>query len=274
MRCKDCSCSSRRAREDRRGAEGAQGIARVRRPLLAVLLLPSLGAAPSAAASRSNTRSTATPKLVACDRAAYRGERAEAQHLLRRALAMSTTTRASRPTRRARAATSGARTRTSRQAVKQYPEDAAVRARWGELFLATHQNDEAVKLFEESLELDEHYAPAKLGLAKVAAGRFDEQGARTRERGDREVAGLRASRRICCLRAPISRTARSTKRTRSSTRRSRSREQQKLPPLEIYALKASADLLARQDRQRLDAARAQARTRAMATSTRSRRISM
>src|SRR5262249_62224296 len=62
------------------------------------------------------------------------------------------------------------------QAIKDYPMDAPVRARWGDLFLETHQNNEAAKLFQESLMLDEHYAPAKLGLAKVAEGRFEEKG--------------------------------------------------------------------------------------------------
>ena len=60
-------------------------------------------------------------------------------------------------------------------AIKEFPEDAALRTRWGELFAATHQNSEAVRLFEEALELDAAYAPAKIGLAKIAAGRYEEK---------------------------------------------------------------------------------------------------
>ena len=60
-------------------------------------------------------------------------------------------------------------------AIKEYPEDPALRARWGELFAATHQDNEAVRLFEEALELDASYAPAKIGLAKIAAGQYEEK---------------------------------------------------------------------------------------------------
>ena len=80
-------------------------------------------------------------------------------------------------------------------AIKEYPEDAALRTRWGELFVATHQNNEAVKLFEEALELDENYAPAKIGLAKIAAGRYEEKTREWADRGHRRHARLKRSRR-------------------------------------------------------------------------------
>ena len=60
-------------------------------------------------------------------------------------------------------------------AVEAYPEDAALRARWAELFRDTHQEGEAVKLYQESLEIDPEHLPAKLGLAKVAAERFEDK---------------------------------------------------------------------------------------------------
>ena len=62
-----------------------------------------------------------------------------------------------------------------RTAVEIDPESARSRARWGRLFLLTHQNSEAIRLFQESLELDPDYLPAKLGLAAVAAGRFEDR---------------------------------------------------------------------------------------------------
>ena len=62
-----------------------------------------------------------------------------------------------------------------RTAVEIEPESPRARTRWGRLFLTTHQNSEAIKLFQEALELDDGYLPAKLGLAALAAGRFDDR---------------------------------------------------------------------------------------------------
>jgi tetratricopeptide (TPR) repeat protein len=113
-------------------------------------------------------------ELVACDEQAYRGARTEAASCYRRLVSQSTDSRIKADAARAagdvRAANAFFQT-----AIKEYPDDPALRARWGELFFATHQNNEAIRLFEEALELDATYAPAKIGLAKVAAGRFEEK---------------------------------------------------------------------------------------------------
>jgi tetratricopeptide (TPR) repeat protein len=112
--------------------------------------------------------------LVACDEQAYRGARAEALACYTSLISQSTDSRikadAARATGDVRAANSF-----FQAAIKEYPQDAALRARWGELFVATHQNNEAVRLFEEALELDAKYAPAKIGLAKIAAGQYEEK---------------------------------------------------------------------------------------------------
>ncbi len=112
--------------------------------------------------------------LGACDRQAYRGARAEAAACYRNLLAQNPDPRikaeAARATGDVRAANAFFQT-----AIQQYAEDAALRTRWGELFVATHQDNEAVRLFEEALEIDAAYAPAKIGLAKVAAGRYEEK---------------------------------------------------------------------------------------------------
>ncbi|HEY5623148.1 MAG TPA: tetratricopeptide repeat protein, partial [Gammaproteobacteria bacterium] len=60
-------------------------------------------------------------------------------------------------------------------AIEIYPDDAHARARWGYLFIATHQDNDAVKLFQEALELEPELADAMLGIASVAAGRFEER---------------------------------------------------------------------------------------------------
>ncbi len=60
-------------------------------------------------------------------------------------------------------------------AISSFPEDPQLRTRWGELFRASHQNNEAVKLFQEALEIDSDYRPAMRGLVKIAAQGFSEQ---------------------------------------------------------------------------------------------------
>ena len=112
--------------------------------------------------------------LVKCDQLRYRGSRNDAQTCYRALVADSKDTRIRADAARASGDARGANG-FFQAAIKEYPQDASVRVRWGELFLATHQNNEAVKLFQEALELDEKYAPAILGLAKVAASGFEEK---------------------------------------------------------------------------------------------------
>ena len=52
-------------------------------------------------------------------------------------------------------------------------DDAAIRVRRGELFLAVHQAADAEALFEEALAIDPQHVGALLGQAKNALGRFD-----------------------------------------------------------------------------------------------------
>ncbi len=139
--------------------------------------LGAIAAFASAGAAQALTLEYALDRpaaLVACDEHANRGARAEAASCYRTLLAESSDPRikadAARATGDVRAANSF-----FQAALKEFPEDPALRTRWGELFLATHQNNEAIRLFEEALEIDAKYAPAKIGLAKVAAGRFEEK---------------------------------------------------------------------------------------------------
>ena len=63
--------------------------------------------------------------------------------------------------------------RAFRAAVSAAPSDADVRARWGRLYLEAHQDADAEDLFREALELDGAHIDAQVGLAEVAADRFD-----------------------------------------------------------------------------------------------------
>jgi tetratricopeptide (TPR) repeat protein len=62
-----------------------------------------------------------------------------------------------------------------RSAYKEQPQSALVRVEWGRLFFERFNAQEAVNLFTEALDVDENYAPAYLGLARVAALGYDEK---------------------------------------------------------------------------------------------------
>jgi tetratricopeptide (TPR) repeat protein len=59
-----------------------------------------------------------------------------------------------------------------RQYVRFNPDAVQARVWWGRLFLETHQDDDAQKLFREALYIDAANAQAKLGMAHIYARRF------------------------------------------------------------------------------------------------------
>jgi tetratricopeptide (TPR) repeat protein len=181
------------------------------------------------------------PALVACDEQAYRGNRSGAESCYRTLLAQSTDNRikadAARATGDVRAANAF-----FQAAIKEYPDDPVLRTRWGELFAATHQNSEAVRLFEEALELKGDYAPAKIGLAKIAAGRFEEK---TREWADQVIADTpdqALEAHLMIARAALEDGAIDAG-NEALDKALELAEDHDRSPLEIYALKAAVDLL-------------------------------
>src|SRR5438132_9323144 len=56
-----------------------------------------------------------------------------------------------------------------RLATERAPNDPAMENGWGELFLQTHNNTEALKSFQAALALDEDFLPAQLGMAQALA---------------------------------------------------------------------------------------------------------
>jgi tetratricopeptide (TPR) repeat protein len=179
--------------------------------------------------------------LVACDRPLYRGALPEAQACYRSLVAGSADSRIKADAARA---LGDVRTANSyfQEAIKEYPQDPALRTRWGELFLATHSNPEAVRLFEEALEIDAGYAPAKIGLAKIAAGQFEEK---TREWAmqvidDTPDQSLEAH--LLIARAALEDGAIDAG-DEALDEALELAEEHDLSPLQIYALKSAVDLL-------------------------------
>lgn len=54
-----------------------------------------------------------------------------------------------------------------RDATTAAPRDAAIQSAWGELWLETHKNGEALKSFRQALQIDPRYVPALLGSARA-----------------------------------------------------------------------------------------------------------
>ena len=67
----------------------------------------------------------------------------------------------------------GAADRAFRAAVAETPDDPDLRVRWGRLMLEAHHEADAEAQFQEALAEDPDNIEASVGLAEVAAGRFD-----------------------------------------------------------------------------------------------------
>ncbi len=68
-------------------------------------------------------------------------------------------------------------------AYREEPQSAIVRTEWGKLFLERFTPQEAAKLFNEALKLDSNYAPAYLGIARVAAEGYSKQAVEFAQKG-------------------------------------------------------------------------------------------
>ncbi len=179
--------------------------------------------------------------LVACDRQSYRGARAEAAACYRSLLAQSTDNRIKADAARAVGDVRGANA-FFQTAINEHPDDPALRTRWGELFFATHQNNEAIKLFQEALKLDPKYAPAKIGLAKVAAGRFEDKTVEWAKQVIDESPDQALEAHLILARAALEDGSLEAADDALDEALELAEEQER-SPLEIYALKASLDLL-------------------------------
>ncbi len=132
-----------------------------------------------------------------------------------------------------------------RDAVAANPDNAAIRVRWGDLFAASHQDGEAMNIYREALEIDSNNAFALLGAARVLVGGFDDEANiyleplltdATRDEGARVAAWLIVAR--VSLESSNQRQA-----VDAMDKAERILENSDWPPLELYALRAAADLL-------------------------------
>ena len=208
------------------------------RRVLAVAAL-ALAAWPAAAAVRGDEQGKRPAALHPCDESWDRGDRAAAKQCYTELL------RSADLAARAEAWWALGDVKSAnevfRDAIKAEPENPELRVRWGYLYLRTHQESEALALFGEALEIDERHMPAKLGLARVFAERFEDKAQKLVDEAlaanpDSIEAHLLQGR----LRLELSNLEEADK---SLDKALELAAAQRRSPLELYALKASVDLL-------------------------------
>lgn len=120
-------------------------------------------------------------------------------------------------------------------------DDPAIKTGWGNLFLETHQIADAIALYREALLYDPEYHPARLGLARALTDTFEGEARRElaeilKDDPDHPGALIQMAR-LELERQNVG----SARRVLDSAERYL--ELYQIPPLEIYALHAAANLL-------------------------------
>ncbi len=119
--------------------------------------------------------------------------------------------------------------------------DPAIKTHWARLYLQTHQISDAEALFREALLYDSTWLPAQIGLAEALSRSFEGQ---ARERLFQITAENPDNVQALLLLARIELELQNLAVGRGLLNRALAEvEKQGLPPLEIYALHAGADLL-------------------------------
>jgi cellulose synthase operon protein C len=132
-----------------------------------------------------------------------------------------------------------------RQAVEASPKTALPRLRWGRMFLAAGQQADAVKLFQEALEIDARDVGARLAMARLTADRFDGNASEVvaaliAENGNLVEAHLIAAR-VAIERGVLDDAVRAAQRALTLA------QQQQRPPLEAQTLLAAVEVIRNRD---------------------------
>ncbi|OED39622.1 hypothetical protein AB833_14585 [Chromatiales bacterium (ex Bugula neritina AB1)] len=129
-----------------------------------------------------------------------------------------------------------------RRAVSEQPGNPHTRARWGRLFLSTHQPSQAAPLFEEAMQLDPDYAHAQVGL--VAALMNSAAGSEGRKLLFSLLDKYPDNIELLLLHARLSLELNDLQTADRLLDKALERASaDNITPLDIYALKVSADLL-------------------------------
>lgn len=184
------------------------------------------------------------PQLLHCDRMYWGGKLAEAGNCYRDLLSGDAVAAI-----RAEAAWAlgdlQLANRLFKEAAGENPDDATVRVRWGDLFADSHQDGEAMNIYREALTIDPDNAFATLSAARVLVGAFDEAANTYLEpllSDSTRDAGARAAAWLVVARVSLE-NSRFSEGADALDKAQELLEQNDWPLLELYALRAAADLL-------------------------------
>ena len=132
-----------------------------------------------------------------------------------------------------------------RNANRMMPDNPTARIRWGELFVDTYQYQDAIELFNEALQLDPENGYANIGAASVLAKNFDSEALAYLENimGDDDARPGVRLRAILLLAKMSMEESEYDKAGELLDDAGDLAAASQLPELEVFALKASLDLL-------------------------------
>ena len=131
-------------------------------------------------------------------------------------------------------------------ALRDKPGEPAILVRWGDLYAETHQDGEAINIYREALATDSQHPFALLGAARLLIGGFDDAANTYLEpllQNSTLAPGARASAWLMMARLALE-NDNSSDATRHLDTAAELLAANDLPPLELYALRAAADLVA------------------------------
>ena len=214
-----------------------------RTTLIVVALLTLLSAQTTATAREIHYGAVGDADFVACDQLHWRGQIEDSgncyANLLRSSPLLAVRAEAAWALQDLQAANSW-----FQQAMRENPDDVATRVRWGDLYADSHQDAEAMDIYREALERDENNAFALLGAARVLAGSFDDAANAflTPLLTDPTIPdGARAGALLLSARVELEDGARDAA-LAALDDAAEIIERNGWPPLEVYALRAAADL--------------------------------
>ena len=210
----------------------------------ALLVFVALLAASAAAARDVHYGAVNHPELLECDRQHWRGDE-DASGGCYRALLQNDVPAAIRAEAAWALNDRQLANRLFRDAAAAAPEDATVRQRWGDLFADSHQDGEAMNLYREALELDERNDFALLGAARLLVGGFDDEANVYLEPllyDDTRAGGARAAAWLLVARISLE-NSNLQQADDALDKAEVILAADDWPPLELYAIRAAADLL-------------------------------
>ncbi len=212
--------------------------------LMTTLILVLVGGVQESLARQIHYGAVTDPMLLICDQMAWQGKETEARHCYRDLLSITDKPEVQAEISWALADLNTAN-RIFQSAIQLSPDNAEIRQRWGDLFMETYQFQDAMDLYSEALEIEPDNGYARVGMAHTLVERFQSEAvsalAPVIENID-VASGARLQAILLLTRIAIEKGNRDRV-ANLLDEASTLADNAQLPKLEIYALRATVDLL-------------------------------